>query len=146
MNRGTLGSKLRESLRLAFEAIRSHKMRSGLVILGVGIGVTTLMGMVTILLGLGNKIREDIRSSDNTVIYLSQYDLLVGGDPSRFAHRPDITPLDLRDALSSIGGLVGIALGFGFDYHWMDSHESVGPALSYLMARRNVHIKGKKTG
>lgn len=33
------------------------------------------------------------------------------------------------------------ALGFGFDYHRMDTHESVGPALSYLLARRNALAK-----
>jgi uncharacterized protein (DUF58 family) len=51
------------------------------------------------------------------------------------------------DALEEhIHGIAKLALSFGFDYHWMDSHESVGPALSYLMARRNVHIKGQKAG
>ena len=51
------------------------------------------------------------------------------------------------DALEAhIQGVAKLALSFGFDYHWMDSHESVGPALSYLMARRNVHIKGQKAG
>ncbi len=39
-----------------------------------------------------------------------------------------------------------IALGFGFDHHQMDTHESVGPALAYLLARRNVHIKRSKAG
>jgi uncharacterized protein (DUF58 family) len=38
------------------------------------------------------------------------------------------------------------ALGFGFDYLRMDSHESVGPALSYLLARRNAQIKRSKMG
>lgn len=33
------------------------------------------------------------------------------------------------------------ALGFGFDHHRLDTHESVGPALSYLLARRNAFIK-----
>jgi len=37
------------------------------------------------------------------------------------------------------------ALGFGFDYHRLDTHESVGPALSYLLARRNAFIK-KRSG
>jgi putative ABC transport system permease protein len=95
MNRTTLWTKLVESLRLALGTLRSHKMRSLLVILGVGIGVTTLMGMVTILLGLSAKISQDLRSSDNVVVYLSRIDFFVGGDQRRFAHRPELEPDDL---------------------------------------------------
>ena len=39
-----------------------------------------------------------------------------------------------------------IALSFGFDHHRLDTHESIGPALAFLMARRNVHIKRSKVG
>jgi len=38
------------------------------------------------------------------------------------------------------------ALSFGFDYHCMDTHESVGPALTHLLARRNAFIKRSKVG
>ncbi len=38
------------------------------------------------------------------------------------------------------------AIGFGFDYLRLDTHESVGPALSYLLARRNAQIKRSKSG
>ena len=42
--------------------------------------------------------------------------------------------------------LTKAAIGFGFDYMRMDTHESVGPALSYLLARRNAQIKRSKSG
>ncbi len=38
------------------------------------------------------------------------------------------------------------ALSFGFDHHRMDTHESVGPALAFLLARRNMHLKRMKAG
>lgn len=38
------------------------------------------------------------------------------------------------------------ALGFGFDCIQLDTHNSVGPALSYLLARRNAQIKRSKSG
>ncbi len=62
-----------------------------------------------------------------------------------------IDPRALRqgyiEALSRHVDEVGrIALGFGFDYHRLDTHESVGPALAYMLARRNVHIKRSKAG
>lgn len=36
------------------------------------------------------------------------------------------------------------ALNFGFDYLRLDTHESVGPALAYLLAKRNAQVKGGK--
>jgi uncharacterized protein (DUF58 family) len=38
------------------------------------------------------------------------------------------------------------ALAFGFDYHRLDTHESVGPPLAYLLARRNAFSKRGKVG
>ena len=38
------------------------------------------------------------------------------------------------------------ALSFGFDYHRLDTHESVGPPLAYLLARRSAFIKRSKAG
>jgi len=62
-----------------------------------------------------------------------------------------IDPRALRAAyLEAIGGHMAAtakaALSFGFDYLRLDTHESVGPALSYLLARRNAQIKRSKIG
>lgn len=38
------------------------------------------------------------------------------------------------------------ARGFGFDYRWFDTHESVGPGLAAVLARRNAFIKRSKVG
>ena len=55
MSKGRAGL-IRENLTIALDVIWAHKLRSGLIILGVSIGVASLMGMVSILLGLGDKI------------------------------------------------------------------------------------------
>jgi len=62
-----------------------------------------------------------------------------------------IDPRALREAyLQSLGAhsdaIAKAALSFGFDYLRLDTHESVGPALSYLLARRNAQIKRSKIG
>ena len=92
---------LLENVALALDTLRTHKMRSGLVILGVAIGVTTLMAMVSILSGLATKIEEDIRSSDNVVVNLVKFDFLGGNiDPDELQGRPDLTPAD-RDVIKN---------------------------------------------
>lgn len=86
----------RESIHLAFDVMRAHRLRSGLLILGVAIGVTVLMAMVAILTGLGGKIEEEVTASDQTVITLSKFDFFTEGDPDdrRIQARPDIEPQD----------------------------------------------------
>ncbi len=62
-----------------------------------------------------------------------------------------IDPRALREAYlkafrTHLDSVAKSALGFGFDYHRLDTHESVGPALSYLMARRAAFAKRSKVG
>ncbi len=62
-----------------------------------------------------------------------------------------IDPRALREAYlqaisKHINEVSRIALSFGFDYHCLDTHEPVGPALAFLLARRNLHIKRSKVG
>jgi len=92
--KGRFRSSLQDSLWQALDVIRGHKMRSGLVILGVAIGVATLMGMVGIVAGLGEKIKQDVSSSDQVVLTLSKFDFLVGGVDEKVLSRPDFTPED----------------------------------------------------
>ena len=51
------------------------------------------------------------------------------------------------DSIESHSDAIGkAALNFGFDYQRLDTHESVGPALAYLLARRNAQSKRSKFG
>lgn len=90
----TFRGSFQDGILQALDVIRDHKMRSGLVILGVAIGVATLMGMVGILAGLGEKIKQDIASSDSVVLTVSKFDYLVGGVDEKIMSRPDFTPED----------------------------------------------------
>ncbi len=88
--------QIRESLSIALDIILAHKLRSGLIILGVSIGVASLMGMVSILLGLGDKITGEITSAEETTIRLVKFDFLVGGFDEAKLHRKDLTEEDAK--------------------------------------------------
>ena len=96
MNKQRGKGVVQENLSIAFDILWQHKLRSILIILGVGIGVAALMGMVSILLGLGEKIRHDINSSEQTVLQLEKFDFMVGGFDEAMLHRKDITEEDSR--------------------------------------------------
>jgi putative ABC transport system permease protein len=83
---------------LAFDVMVHHKMRSGLLILGVSIGVAVLMGMVSLLTGLGATIESEVSSTEKSVVTLSKYDFLTTGNPNdeKILARPDIEPEDAK--------------------------------------------------
>ncbi len=80
-----------ENLFIALDVLWAHKLRSGLIVLGVAIGVASLMGMVSILLGLQASISHDIHSSEETVLQIQKYDFLVGGFDQAMLHRRELT-------------------------------------------------------
>jgi putative ABC transport system permease protein len=87
---------IHENVVIALDIVRAHKLRSGLIILGVAIGVASLMGVVSILLGLKEKIMKDISASEETVIGVAKFDFLVGGIDEEKLHRKDITEEDAK--------------------------------------------------
>lgn len=63
----------------------------------------------------------------------------------------NVDPTALRDAYLAglrehIGELIKLCRSCGFDYQRLDSHESVGPTLAKLLARRNALARGGRAG
>jgi putative ABC transport system permease protein len=96
MSKSKRGGLIRENLEIAIDALWTHKLRSGLVILGVSIGVASFMGIASILIGLRNSIIDEISSSEKTVINVQKYDLMVGGINQAMLHRKNITVEDAQ--------------------------------------------------
>ena len=59
VNKGLLG----EVLRMALETLRTNKMRSGLTVLGVVIGITSIVGMTSLIRGFDSSLRATSRNS-----------------------------------------------------------------------------------
>ncbi|OQX83142.1 hypothetical protein B6D60_11015, partial [candidate division KSB1 bacterium 4484_87] len=51
---------LKENLSISFDALRGNKMRSILTTLGIVIGVTTIIGMMSIIQGLQNFMVKEL--------------------------------------------------------------------------------------
>ncbi len=81
-----------ESLAQAWSTIRGHRMRSALLILGVSIGVTTLLAIFTIVTGLSGRIRDDVVSANQPYIYISRDSGIGGGDQAERARRKHLMP------------------------------------------------------
>ncbi len=98
-----------ENLRIAFEALRSQRMRSLLLILGVSIGTATLLAMISLLFGLKEKLREDIVSANQPYLTISKYDFLDAKEAKEAANRRDFTVHDyeqLKDRAKTLDAVV----------------------------------------
>jgi putative ABC transport system permease protein len=81
-----------EPARMAVTAIMTHKFRSFLTLLGVIIGVTTIIGMMTVIQGLQKKIEEDMNMLATDVFQVQRWDIQMGFDShDHDRKRPKVT-------------------------------------------------------
>ena len=60
----------RESVKMAFDTLRANKLRSGLTILGIVIGVATVIAISSIISGLNNRISDFANSMGTNTIWV----------------------------------------------------------------------------
>ena len=90
--------QVRENVGIAFDALRSSKLRSALTILGVVIGVSTVMSMAAIVRGIQRQIVRTIEIAGPTTFYVlkvySQTPLNPDALPKWVRIRPDLTKVE----------------------------------------------------
>ena len=90
---------IKESALMAADTVRANKLRSALTILGVSVGVITLMFMVSIIQGLNKAFAEQIEALGSNAIWATKFDPTFGHQPnSEELHRKDLT-LEDADAI-----------------------------------------------
>ena len=95
MNKGLIG----EVWRMALETLRGNKLRSGLTVLGVVIGITSIVGMTSLIRGFDSSLRDMIRSLGPNTIFIgkvSAVSLTSGADFATLMRRPNLTIADAK--------------------------------------------------
>ena len=62
-----------EVVVMAFDTVRTNKMRSFLTVLGVVIGITSIVGMTALIRGFDQSLRDLIAQSGPDIIYLQRF-------------------------------------------------------------------------
>jgi putative ABC transport system permease protein len=96
-------TELLSRVLLSFQTFRTHKMRSFLTTLGIIIGVTTVIAILSLIEGLNRSIAEQIQSIGSDLIYLQKFTWVSTGerDLDKLANRPDLLPDD-AEALTKL--------------------------------------------
>jgi putative ABC transport system permease protein len=92
---------MNDILLMALESIRANKIRSVLTVLGVVIGVSTVIGMSSVINGLNTSISSQIEDIGSNLIFVSRYNLAMGRRSPEERARKKLT---LEDAIA-IGDL-----------------------------------------
>jgi putative ABC transport system permease protein len=86
-----------ELCRAAFASLRDHKLRSFLTLLGLIIGVTTVVGVASVISGLDRFVQERIIRLAPDVFVITKFGIITSREEFLDAlKRPDFTTRDLR--------------------------------------------------
>jgi putative ABC transport system permease protein len=100
---------IKESALMAIDTLRANKLRSSLTILGVSVGVITVIFMVSIIQGLNKAFADQIESLGSNTIFVSKFEPSFGRPPGpEEIHRKDLTMDDaeaLRREAPSVAGV-----------------------------------------
>ena len=131
-----------EGVAIAFDSLRANKLRSGLTILGVVIGVTTVMAIASMVQGIRTQIFNAIETAGPSVFYIVRFfsntplnpdnlpyevrirPVLSSADAEAVARVPQIayagTWVQLFQRMEYQGSRTQTVTVFGADDHFMD--------------------------
>src|SRR5436189_4334874 len=90
---------LSEVVVMAFETIRGNKMRSGLTVLGVVIGITSIVGMTALIRGFDQSLRDMVRTIGPSTIFVQRFGVtsfINGGEIRELFKRPNLSISDAK--------------------------------------------------
>ena len=124
-----------EIVAMAVTTIRTQKMRSGLTILGIVIGITAIVGMTSLIRGFDESLRNSIREIGPDTIFVAQFSglsMMSGADLNELLQRPTLTPDDARAIERQAPSIASVNIVLG---------EGGGPAST----RARLQYRGERT-
>ena len=105
---------LGELLRASLESIRAHKLRSFLTLLGIIIGVTTVVAVASVISGLNAYVREKVIQLSPDVFVVTKFGVITSREEFLDAlKRPDFTTRDYQKLASLLTQASAIAADVG---------------------------------
>ena len=107
-----------EIVSMSIDTLRASKMRSALTVLGVVIGITSIVGMTALIRGFDKSLRDSIGALGPNTVFVQKFSALSFASGKSFlevAKRPNITREDARAVANQSPsiGVVDVWLGGG---------------------------------
>ena len=112
------GGLFGDIVSMAINTLREQKVRSGLTVLGIAIGIMSIVGMTSLIRGLDKSLRESILAMGSDTIMLAKFSgfsMGSGQELTELLRRPNLTPADAEAIARQAPSLasVNIVLGQG---------------------------------
>ena len=109
---------LKETAQMALDTLRVNKLRSALTVLGIVIGITSIVGMTSLIRGFDQSLQNTIRMLGPKTIFVAKFSALSLSSGASFMdmmRRPNITVQDAEAVrrLAQTAAIVDIWLGNG---------------------------------
>ena len=112
MSTGTRVYSLFEGVRIALDAIRSNKVRAGLTILGIAVGVFVVTVMSAAVHGINEGVRKSIAAAGPTTFFLTRWPPEINScngsaDSCPWRHNPPLT-LEQANEIAQLPGIKSV--------------------------------------
>ena len=110
-----------ENIRLAFQGIWSHKMRSLLTMLGIIIGIASIITIVSTIKGTNDQIKENLIGDRSNVVTVQLYQDDWAYDMSYSALPAGVRPIDEERMEARLEAITGVdSVSFYTSRNWSD--------------------------
>ena len=135
-----------ENIRLSFQGIWAHKMRSLLTMLGIIIGIAAIIAIVSTIKGTSEQIKENLVGSGNNIVNVKLYQgewSYSSGDSSTPENMPMITD-DIKKEILAVDEVTAVAAyRYGALYEGINcGTKDLGNAPIYGIDKDYFHVMG----
>ena len=99
--------KIRQTFAVALQSLKTNKLRTLLTILGVVVGIFSIIVVMTVITMLQNSIEDGVSQLAKNTFQIQKFPVIMGGGPGsrdKYRNRKDLT-LDDYDDLSKLPGV-----------------------------------------
>ncbi len=103
-----------EIVKLALASLTAHKMRGGLTVLGIVIGITSVVGMVSLVEGLNRSMKNQLAALGSDTIRVMRFDpgVFVGELPDSLRKRKDFDHQDAEGIRETCPAVLAVTEGY----------------------------------
>ncbi len=110
------GGLFGEIVSMAMDTLKEQRVRSGLTILGVVIGIMSIVGSTSLIRGLDESLRDTIRAMGPDTIFVTKFSAISmgsGRELTELLRRPNLTPDDAEAIAEQSESLASVNLVLG---------------------------------